>query len=354
MQCRSFLSLSTAARGSAKDRALRKSGRSCAPRRNPGKACRVMMLPLSTIEGKDTPTEEVKTKPPEKGALPSEKPEKAPRKPTRMKGTVSFKLLPICPMIPWASSEPALPGLPEQGLSKPTGSCPAAQREPGSRGKACRVMMLPLSTIEGKDTPTEEVKTKPPEKGVLFFENHDKAPRKPPRMKGTMSFRFLPFCTVLPWESSEAAVGGGPEQTLSKRIRSCPAAWREPGSGGKACRVMMLPLSTIEGKDTPTEEVKTKPPEKGALLSATPEEPPKKPPRMKGRMSFRVLPICPMPSVCFTYSVEQDDSDLDAQAPPEPSKPDSNCTFIPLPVLEFREVKVWECPLCCLSFVSAS
>uniref|UniRef100_A0A8D1WUG2 Uncharacterized protein n=1 Tax=Sus scrofa TaxID=9823 RepID=A0A8D1WUG2_PIG len=256
MQCRSFLSLSTAARGSAKDRALRKSGRSCAPRRNPG--------------------------------------------------------------------------------------------------KACRVMMLPLSTIEGKDTPTEEVKTKPPEKGVLFFENHDKAPRKPPRMKGTMSFRFLPFCTVLPWESSEAAVGGGPEQTLSKRIRSCPAAWREPGSGGKACRVMMLPLSTIEGKDTPTEEVKTKPPEKGALLSATPEEPPKKPPRMKGRMSFRVLPICPMPSVCFTYSVEQDDSDLDAQAPPEPSKPDSNCTFIPLPVLEFREVKVWECPLCCLSFVSAS
>uniref|UniRef100_A0A4X1UC75 Uncharacterized protein n=1 Tax=Sus scrofa TaxID=9823 RepID=A0A4X1UC75_PIG len=215
-----------------------------------------MMLLLSTIEGKDTPTEEVKTKPPEKGALPSEKPEKAPRKPTRMKGTVSFKLLPICPMIPWASSEPALPGLPEQGLSKPTGSCPAAQREPGSRGKACRVMMLPLSTIEGKDTPTEEVKTKPPEKG--------------------------------------------------------------------------------------------------ALLSATPEEPPKKPPRMKGRMSFRVLPICPMPSVCFTYSVEQDDSDLDAQAPPEPSKPDSNCTFVPLPVLEFREVKVWECPLCCLSFVSAS
>uniref|UniRef100_A0A8D1P780 Uncharacterized protein n=1 Tax=Sus scrofa TaxID=9823 RepID=A0A8D1P780_PIG len=101
-----------------------------------GKACRVMMLPLSTIEGKDTPTEEVKTKPPEKGALPSEKPEKAPRKPTRMKGTVSFKLLPICPMIPWASSEPALPGLPEQGLSKPTGSCPAAQREPGSRGQS--------------------------------------------------------------------------------------------------------------------------------------------------------------------------------------------------------------------------
>ena len=32
---------------------------------------------------------------------------------------------------------------------------------------------------------------------VLFFENHDKAPRKPPRMKGTMSFRFLPFCTVV-------------------------------------------------------------------------------------------------------------------------------------------------------------
>uniref|UniRef100_A0A8C3WHK2 Uncharacterized protein n=1 Tax=Catagonus wagneri TaxID=51154 RepID=A0A8C3WHK2_9CETA len=228
--------------------------------------------------------------------------------------------------------------------------------------------MLPLSTIEGKDASTEEVKTKPPEKGVLFFENHDKAPKRPTRMKGTVSFRFLPFCTVVSWLPGWCR---RQRQAPSQPARSRPGAQTEPGSGGryrgrsfeksapsgrgrKACRVMMLPLSTIEGKDASTEEVKTKPPEKGALPSENREKPPKKLPRVKGRMSFKVLPFCPMPSVCLTYSLEQDDSDSDAQLPPEPSKPDSNCTFVPLPVLEFREIKVWECPLCCLSFVSAS
>uniref|UniRef100_A0A8C3WFX0 Uncharacterized protein n=1 Tax=Catagonus wagneri TaxID=51154 RepID=A0A8C3WFX0_9CETA len=201
-------------------------------------------------------------------------------------------------------------------------------------------MMLPLSTIEGKDASTEEVKTKPPEKGALLSVTPDEPPKKPPRMKGRMSFRVLPICPMV---------------SLPRLWAGVQAVTQPPGpEWGKACRVMMLPLSTIEGKDASTEEVKTKPPEKGALLSVTPDEPPKKPPRMKGRMSFRVLPICPMPSVCLTYSLEQDDSDSDAQLPPEPSKPDSNCTFVPLPVLEFREIKVWECPLCCISFVSAS
>eukprot|EP00069_Balaena_mysticetus_P009848 bmy_20366T0 len=114
----------------------------------------------------------------------------------------------------------------------------------------------------------------------------------------------------------------------------------------------MLPLSTIEGQET--EEVQTKPPEKGALLPENPGEPRKKSTGMKGRLSFKVLPFCPMPSVCFTYYLEPDDSDSDSQFPPEPSKPDPNCTFVPLPVLEFREIKVCECPLCCLSFVTAS
>ncbi|XP_007457526.1 PREDICTED: uncharacterized protein LOC103079865 [Lipotes vexillifer] len=224
--------------------------------------------------------------------------------------------------------------------------------------------MLPLSTIEGRET--EEVQTKPPEKGVLLSENPDDPPKKPIRMKGTMLFRVLPFCPVIPWTSSEPALPGRQGQALSKPARSCPAAQTEPGSGGQSrgrspkgpgkrgstCGVTMLPLSTIEGQET--EEVQTKPPEKGALLSENPDEPRKKSTGMKGRLSFRVLPICPMPSVCFTYYLETDDSDSDSQFPPEPLKPDPNCTFVPLPVLEFREIKVCECPLCCLSFVTAS
>ncbi|TKC33317.1 hypothetical protein EI555_008155 [Monodon monoceros] len=91
-----------------------------------------------------------------------------------------------------------------------------------------------------------------------------------------------------------------------------------------------------------------------ALLPENPGEPRKKSTGMKGRLSFKVLPICPMPSVCFTYYLEQDDPDSDSQFPLEPSKPDPNCTFVPLPVLEFHEIKVCECPLCCLSFVTAS
>ncbi|XP_059759517.1 uncharacterized protein LOC132352845 [Balaenoptera ricei] len=224
--------------------------------------------------------------------------------------------------------------------------------------------MLPLSTIEGQET--EEVQTKPPEKGVLLSENPDDPPKKPIRMKGTMLFRVLPFCPVIPWTSSEPALRGRQGQALSKPARSCPAAPPEPGSGGQSrgrssegsapwgssCGVTMLPLSTIEGQET--EEVQTKPPEKGALLPENPGEPRKKSTGMKGRLSFKVLPFCPMPSVCFTYYLEPDDSDSDSQFPPEPSKPDPNCTFVPLPVLEFREIKVCECPLCCLSFVTAS
>ncbi|XP_049559274.1 uncharacterized protein LOC101288959 isoform X4 [Orcinus orca] len=306
------------------------------------------MLPLSTIE--DQETEEVQTKPPEKGALPSENTDDPPKKPIRMKGTMLFRVLPFCPVIPWTSSEPALPGRQGQALSKPARSCPAAQTEAGSGGSTCGVTMLPLSTIEGQET--EEVQTKPPEKGVLLSENPDDPPKKPIRMKGMMLFRVLPFCPVIPWTSSEPALRGRQGQALSKPARSCPAAQPEAGSGGSTCGVTMLPLRTIEGQET--EEVQTKPPEKGALLPENPGEPRKKSTGMKGRLSFRVLPICPMPSVCFTYYLEQDDPDSDSQFPPEPLKTDPNCTFVPLPVLEFHEIKVCECPLCCLSFVTAS
>uniref|UniRef100_A0AC11D8R4 Uncharacterized protein n=2 Tax=Ovis aries TaxID=9940 RepID=A0AC11D8R4_SHEEP len=131
-----------------------------------------------------------------------------------------------------------------------------------------------------------------------------------------------------------------------------PSSPDRSGSRGSTCGAMMLPLSTIEGQET--EEVQTRPPEKGALLSENPDEPRKKPRGMKGRLSFNVLPFCPMPSVCFTYYVEPDDPEPEPQVAPDASKSDPNCSFVPLPVLEFREVKVCECPLCCLSFVTAS
>ena len=68
------------------------------------------------------------------------------------------------------------------------------------------------------------------------------------------------------------------------------------------------------------------------------------------------------PSVCFSYYVEPDDAEPEPEPVPEPEPPvapdapksDPNCTVVPMPVLEFREVKVCECPLCCLSFVTAS
>ncbi|KAJ1073157.1 hypothetical protein K5549_015448 [Capra hircus] len=221
--------------------------------------------------------------------------------------------------------------------------------------------MLPLSTIEAQEP--EEVQTKPPKKGGFFSKKKpDVLPKKSKRMKGTVSFRVLPFCPVeVPW-TSEPALPGPPGQAVSKPARSSPDIETEPragrrsrgrsseGSGreGRACRVMMLPLNTIEDKET--EEVQTKPPEKGALLSENPDKPKKKPRGMKGRLSFKVLPFCPIPSVCFSYYLEPDD----AEVAPDASKSDPNCSFVPLPVLEFREVKVCECPLCCLSFVTAS
>uniref|UniRef100_A0A8D0QFB6 Uncharacterized protein n=1 Tax=Sus scrofa TaxID=9823 RepID=A0A8D0QFB6_PIG len=117
---------------------------------------------------------------------------------------------------------------------------------------------------------------------------------------------------------------------------------------------MMLPLSTIEGKDTPTEEVKTKPPEKGALPSEKPDEPPNNSSKKEGRMSVKLLPICPVPTVCFAYYLETDDSDSDPQSPPETWKPGSDGASPSKPGEEYQEVQTWECPLCCLSILCLS
>uniref|UniRef100_A0AC11DMS9 Uncharacterized protein n=1 Tax=Ovis aries TaxID=9940 RepID=A0AC11DMS9_SHEEP len=93
-------------------------------------------------------------------------------------------------------------------------------------------MMLPLSTIEGQET--EEVQTRPPEKGVLLSVKADVPRKKSKRMKGTVSFRVLPFCPVVPWTSSEPALPGPPGQAVSKPARSSPDAQTEPGAGGQS------------------------------------------------------------------------------------------------------------------------
>ncbi|KAJ8794945.1 hypothetical protein J1605_018739, partial [Eschrichtius robustus] len=168
----------------------------------------------------------------------------------------------------------------------------------------------------------------------------------------THSHSFARVCPPPPRASPEPALLGRQGQALSKPARSCPAAQPEPGSGGSTCGVTMLPLSTIEGQET--EEVQTKPPEKGALPSENPGEAPRKPPRKNARVSARRVPICPMPTVCFAYYLETDDSDSDSQFPPEPSKPGSNCTSPSKPGAEYEEIQAWECPLCCLSILCLS
>ncbi|TKC40673.1 hypothetical protein EI555_007937, partial [Monodon monoceros] len=156
----------------------------------------------------------------------------------------------------------------------------------------------------------------------------------------------------IPWASLEPALLGRQGQALSKRTRSCPAAQAEPRSGGSTCGVTMLPLSTIEGQET--EEVQTKPPEKGALPSEVPDDLLNNPSKTEGTISAKLLPICPLPTVCFAYYLETDDSDSDSQFPPEPSKPGSNRTSPSKPGAEYEEIQAWECPLCCLSILCLS
>uniref|UniRef100_A0A8C9C8I3 Uncharacterized protein n=1 Tax=Phocoena sinus TaxID=42100 RepID=A0A8C9C8I3_PHOSS len=201
--------------------------------------------------------------------------------------------------------------------------------------------MLPLSTIEGQET--EAVQTKPPEKGG---ETH--MGWKP---VGRWQWGGSPghVCPQIPWASPEPALLGRQGQALSKPARSCQGAQIDPGS---TCGVTMLPLSIIE--DQETEEVQTKPPEKGALPSENRGEAPKKPPRKNARVSARRVPICPMPSVCFTFYMESNDSDFESQSSSETSKPGSKCTSPSKPRAKYREIKAWECPLCCLSILYLS
>ncbi|EPY72467.1 hypothetical protein CB1_002576001 [Camelus ferus] len=168
------------------------------------------------------------------------------------------------------------------------------------------------------------------------------------------------------------------------------------GQGGRTSNVTMLPLSTFKIHDMG--DVKTSPPERGALPSEDPDDPPKKRSRKKRRMSARRLPICPLggdaatppgedeegpdvpivqqikwaitlgsysdlllcksqhcgrcfvlPSVCFAFYLETDDSDSDSDSSSEPSKPASTHTSPSKPAGEYQEIQAWECPLCCLS-----
>ncbi|DAA19292.1 TPA: hypothetical protein BOS_18237 [Bos taurus] len=124
---------------------------------------------------------------------------------------------------------------------------------------------------------------------------------------------------------------------LSKPARPCPAAGTEsgyPGSGGSTCGAMMLPLSTIEGQET--KEVQTRPPEKGALPSENPDDLLNK---EEGKMSAKFLPICPLPSVCFAYYLETDDSDSDSQSDPDTSKPGLRCSSPSKPGVDHEEIQ---------------
>ncbi|XP_065775580.1 uncharacterized protein [Muntiacus reevesi] len=126
-----------------------------------------------------------------------------------------------------------------------------------------------------------------------------------------------------------------------------PGPWREPGGSiantspwmlgtwrRSTCGVTMLPLSTIEGQET--EEVQTKPPEKGAPPSENPDDLQNK---EEGKMSAKLLPICPLPSVCFAYYLETDDSDSDSQSDPDTSKPGSSCASPSKPDADHEEIE---------------
>ncbi|KAB1274548.1 hypothetical protein Cadr_000012312 [Camelus dromedarius] len=134
----------------------------------------------------------------------------------------------------------------------------------------------------------------------------------------------------------------------SREDLALTGAW----TGGRTSAVTMLPLSTIQGEDT--DQVKTTPPEKGALPLDNSDEPANNTSNKEGKMSAKLLPICPLPTVCFAYYLETDDSDSDSQSLPEPLKPDSDCTSPSKPGAEYEEIQTWECPLCCLSVLCLS
>nr|XP_031538016.1 uncharacterized protein LOC116282293 [Vicugna pacos] len=248
------------------------------------------MLPLSTVEGEDT--EEVKTKPPEKGALLSENTEDPPKKRSRMKGRMSLKILPFCPLHSMPYFVLFLKGRQPQ------------THDPALVLAGHRALCLTLSP------------------------NHTMGP-------GSNSWReAFPALPLGCWGPED--VGRGPSCPIPPRSRE-PCWESHPGhvaphpgancSGllpvGRTRGVRMLPLSAVEGKDT--EEVKTTPPEKGALLSENTEDPPSKPSRMKGRMSFKIMPICPLVSLLGSSLWQRAlGSDWPAHAPPSPLVPRSH------------------------------
>ncbi|XP_064346108.1 uncharacterized protein LOC135322197 [Camelus dromedarius] len=300
------------------------------------------MLPLSTVEGEDT--EEVKTKPPEKGALLSENTDDPPKKPSRMKGRMSLKILPFCP----------LPSFCFTYYLEPDDSDSDSETAPEPLKPDSNCTVIPIVGLDFKEIKVCEC----PLCCLTFFSASYCISAVTRAGGGTGRLRHLTRVRRRGRGRGRAARSGpaasGPASvcTASPGVSGAGPARRRGRAPRRTSGVTMLPLSAVEGKDT--EEVKTTPPEKGALLSENTDDPPSKPSRMKGRMSFKIMPICPLPSFCFTYYLEPDDSDSDSETAPEPLKPDSNCTVIPIVGLDFKEIKVCECPLCCLTFFSAS
>ncbi|XP_013850809.1 uncharacterized protein LOC100522080 isoform X1 [Sus scrofa] len=142
----------------------------------------------------------------------------------------------------------------------------------------------------------------------------------------------------------------------NRRVQESPRgslpSCRVPAGG--ACGITMLPLSTIRSQEP--EEVRTKPPERRALPSEKPKvrRRPRKSSRKKARMSARRVPVCPLPSVCFTFYLETDDSDSEPKSSPETPKPSTRCASPPKAAAEYQEIQAWECPLCCLSIFCLS
>uniref|UniRef100_A0A8D0NRP7 Uncharacterized protein n=1 Tax=Sus scrofa TaxID=9823 RepID=A0A8D0NRP7_PIG len=216
-------------------------------------------------------------------------------------------------------------------------------------------MMLPLSTIEGKDTPTEEVKTKPPEKGgerplggKLWAGGVGRVSRAGLGGKGWP-------CSLAPAPASPSGSSCPCPPPCEGRAGSPPAIWLHspstPCSGllptGGACGITMLPLSTIRSQEP--EEVRTKPPERRG----------ENPWGGKGsgcdKTLFLFLCSLPFqPSVCFTFYLETDDSDSEPKSSPETPKPSTRCASPPKAAAEYQEIQAWECPLCCLSIFCLS
>uniref|UniRef100_A0A8C6CLH3 Uncharacterized protein n=1 Tax=Moschus moschiferus TaxID=68415 RepID=A0A8C6CLH3_MOSMO len=198
-------------------------------------------------------------------------------------------------------------------------------------------MMLPLSTIEGQET--EEVQTRPPEKGGETYVGRKLWPRS-----------FSRVCPQAPRASPESALSGCQGKAPGPPSRSCPGSTRDPGS---SCGAMMLPLSTIGGQGR--EEVQTRPPQRrGYVLTSNPECRAPPPRALKFSSLLSVVFLSFQPGFCFTFYMDSNDSEFDSQPSPGSSRAGSKYTSPSKPRTKYQEIQAWECPLCCLSVLYIS